>query len=65
MLHDIWENAGCPEGRDLEFWLKAETHALAPQRAEAVKVETVAAKPSFGKMTRNSPFLHRTTTGAA
>ena len=22
----LWEKAGCPEGRDLEFWLGAETY---------------------------------------
>ncbi|MET4631001.1 hypothetical protein ABIB83_008061 [Bradyrhizobium sp. I1.8.5] len=22
--HELWENAGRPEGRDLEFWLQAE-----------------------------------------
>lgn len=65
LAFQLWENAGCPEGRDLEFWLKAETHFLAPQRPEAVKVETGAAKPTFGKTARKSPFQQRTTTGAA
>jgi hypothetical protein len=65
LAFQLWENAGCPEGQDLEFWLKAETHFLAPQRPEAIKVETVAAKPSFGKRARKSPFQQRTTTGAA
>lgn len=22
--HELWEEAGCPPGRDLEFWLRAE-----------------------------------------
>jgi hypothetical protein len=46
LAFQLWEKAGCPEGRDLEFWLGAEAQLLAPQRPEALKVETVAAKPS-------------------
>jgi len=23
--HEIWEQSGCPSGRDLEFWLQAES----------------------------------------
>jgi hypothetical protein len=49
LAFQFWEQARCPEGRDLEFWLRAETQLLAPQRSEAVKVKPVAAKPSSGK----------------
>ena len=24
IAHSYWEKAGCPEGKDLEFWLDAE-----------------------------------------
>jgi len=41
LASQLWENAGCPEGRDVEFWLKAKTHLLAPQKPETVKVQTV------------------------
>ncbi len=27
--HQLWEEDGCPEGRDMEYWLKAEEE-LAP-----------------------------------
>jgi hypothetical protein len=49
LAFQLWEKAGCPEGRDLEFWLGAETQLLAAQKPGAVKVETVAAKPSPAK----------------
>ena len=62
LAFQLWEKAGCPEGRDLEFWMGAETYLLAPQTREAVKVETVAAKPSSGKKVLTSPYQHRTAT---
>jgi hypothetical protein len=46
LAFQLWEKAGRPAGRDLEFWLGAEKQLLARQRPEAVKVETVAPKPS-------------------
>lgn len=49
LAFQLWEEAGCPEGRYLEFWMGAETRLLVPQRPEAVKVATVAAKPSSRK----------------
>ena len=27
--HEIWEQNGCPSGRDLEFWLQAESEITA------------------------------------
>ena len=62
LAFQLWEKAGCPEGRDLEFWLEAETHLLATQRPEAVKGETAAAKPSSGKRLLTSPLQRWTTT---
>ena len=46
LAFQLWEKAGCPEGRDLELWLGAESRLLAPQRPEAAGVESAAAKPS-------------------
>jgi len=34
LAFQLWEEAGCPEGRYLEFWMGAETRLLAPQRHE-------------------------------
>ncbi len=34
LAFQLWEEAGCPEGRDLEFWMGAEMRLLAPQRHE-------------------------------
>lgn len=55
LAFELWEKAGSPEGRDLEFWLAAETQLLALQRPEAIKVATVVAKPSSGKESLRVP----------
>ena len=65
LAFQLWEKAGRPEGRDLEFWLGAETHLLAPRRPGAVKVETVLVKPSSGKAVLTSPPKNRTRNGVA
>ena len=65
LAFQLWEKAGNPEGRDLEFWLAAETQLLALQRPEAVKAETVAVKPSFGNRLPTSPFQRRTASRSA
>jgi hypothetical protein len=57
LAFQLWEEAGCPEGRYLEFWMGAETRLLAPQRPGAIKAATVAAKPSSGK-TESTPIRH-------
>ena len=31
LAFQLWEKAGCPEGRDLEFWLEGETHSAKPE----------------------------------
>jgi hypothetical protein len=36
--YQLWERAGCPQGRDLEFWLQAEAElriASQPERPES------------------------------
>jgi Protein of unknown function (DUF2934) len=30
--HELWQEAGRPEGRDLEFWLRAEWELLSSRR---------------------------------
>ena len=46
LAFQLREKAGCPEGRDLEFWLAAETRLLSPQQTEAVNFA-----PSLGAWT--------------
>ena len=65
LAFQLWEEAGRPEGRDLEFWLGAETQILTLQKPEAVKVETVVAKPSAGKTVLTSPVQPRPRHGGA
>ena len=31
---EIWKAAGCPEGRDLEYWLQAEAELLAARHSD-------------------------------
>jgi hypothetical protein len=65
LAYQLWEEAGAPEGRDLEFWMGAETRLLVPQRPEAVNVAIGAAKASFGKtVLRNAPHCYTTTNAA-
>lgn len=33
----IWQEQGCPDGRDMEHWLEAEAHFLACRNDEAEK----------------------------
>jgi hypothetical protein len=65
LAFQFWEEAGRPEGRDLEFWLGAETHIHTLQAPETVTVETVVAKPSSRKGVLTSPFEHRPKHGGA
>ena len=65
LAFQLWEEAGCPEGRYLEFWMGAETRLLASQRPEVINVATVAVKPSCGKTGLRSPTRYGTTAGAA
>ncbi|NVN85190.1 MAG: DUF2934 domain-containing protein [Rhodopseudomonas sp.] len=39
---EIWELAGCPEGRDEEFWLQAEQEI----HGEAATHEKISAEPA-------------------
>lgn len=45
VAYRLWEQAGRPEGRALEFWLKAETAAAAgdPRPQSSTQTETAAA----------------------
>jgi hypothetical protein len=49
LAFQLWEKAGCPNGRDLEFWLGAEAHMLADRKHGAGKVGSGAAKASSTK----------------
>jgi hypothetical protein len=45
--YEIWENEGCPHGRDREFWLQAERELLEQPiaAAKALAQEVAAAMP--------------------
>jgi hypothetical protein len=64
LAYQLWEEAGCPEGRDLEFWMGAETRLLATKRPEAVKLAIVAAKASSGKTVLRNATQYTTTAAA-
>ena len=40
--HRLWQEAGCPEGRELEFWLRAER--ITPR----IRYFSVAPEPTRG-----------------
>ena len=49
LAFQLWEKAGCPEGRDLEFWLGAETYPAelelmldAGKASEAAELDSVS-----------------------
>jgi hypothetical protein len=45
--HELWEAEGCPEGRELEFWLQAERElAEAPEAVPAGSSDGTEQKPS-------------------
>jgi hypothetical protein len=55
LAYQLWENAGRPPGRDLEFWLAAEAQAraavtqpIAPESAEASPVKSSKTKRAKG-----------------
>ncbi len=52
----LWEEDGCPEGRDIDYWVKAETLLYQGASAEKEKapVATAAAKPRVSKATTRS-----------
>jgi hypothetical protein len=41
--YQLWEQAGCPEGGDLEFWERARAQIEAEQAAQRPKTGAVAA----------------------
>jgi hypothetical protein len=61
VAYQLWENAGRPAGRDLEFWLEAEARVRATserasvaQKAEVAPVVAVAEKaPRASRPARN------------
>jgi hypothetical protein len=42
----VWEEEGCPDGRDREHWLQAEAEIVAEDPAVSGPAETVAQKVS-------------------
>ena len=49
----IWKQEGCPEGRNLEHWLKAKAE-LAAERKTSSKAPRAARAPAARKRTASS-----------
>ena len=47
IAHRLWEEDGRPEGRDLEYWLRAEKLASAKTKPVAKPKAAPAAKPAI------------------
>ena len=57
LAFQLWEKAGCPEGRDLEFWLGAETYpAELELRLDAAKASEAAEADSASTLSIASPI---------
>jgi hypothetical protein len=48
---EMWQDEGCPGGRDLEFWLKAESELL-EEPIKAAKALAAKAKKAPAKTTK-------------
>ncbi|HLX72265.1 MAG TPA: DUF2934 domain-containing protein [Verrucomicrobiae bacterium] len=48
LAYQLWENAGRPTGRDLEFWLAAESKLRRPKSEAPAVVVATSDKPSKG-----------------
>lgn len=44
LAYRLWQEGGCPEGRDLDYWLMAEAQLTAEAKPKAAKTNG-AAKP--------------------
>ncbi len=44
----LWEKAGCPSGRDLEFWLSAESQLRGATQAKPQTSAANQGKPAMG-----------------
>jgi hypothetical protein len=51
---EMWQDEGCPDGRDLDFWLKAESELLEEpiKAAKALAEKTKKAAPKTAKKVR-------------
>ena len=47
--HDLWDQAGRPEGRDVEFWLRAEAELADNGKKDAKVVAKKSVKPKEDK----------------
>jgi hypothetical protein len=55
LAYELWENAGRPAGRDLEFWLASEAKLqIAATPSLSSPVEQVTAKQNSMKSTRST-----------
>lgn len=53
VAYELWENAGRPAGRDLEFWLAAEAKLRAPQQPAHAPV--AVQPPATGAIQQSAP----------
>jgi hypothetical protein len=47
LAFQLWEKAGCPEGRDLGFWLEGETHVAEWELAKTSQVAHLGSAAAF------------------
>ena len=52
LAYHLWQEAGCPAGSDVQYWLKAESIWLDDQRALSAAKQAKAAKARKPRKTR-------------
>jgi hypothetical protein len=55
LAEQLWEKAGKPDGRDLEFWLRAEQQVLAAIRDTKADLKGVPIQPTAPVAPAKSP----------
>ncbi len=54
IAYSIWEEEGCPNGRECEHWYRAEIIWQGQQEAKAAPAKAKAAKPAAKRTTKKA-----------
>lgn len=56
LAYRLWQEGGCPDGRDMDYWLMAEAQLVQAAQPEAAKpAQPEAAKPAQPKTAAKAP----------
>lgn len=63
LAQSLWEQAGRPEGRDVEFWLAAEAQVKAAARPRTGKAAPAKAAPAKAASAKAAPKAKKAAKG--